>query len=291
MSKEARTFDVAQKADTEAGAQVRPFNEAGQIRDDERAAKLRSVAAGAAVSVDDTEIGFERGKGIIGDLWPGSGNDGDQRRFSSVWEADEAHVGEKFQLEAKMAFFAGESFLMFARGLVPGLGEMLIAASAAATVHDQYALAGRGQIRDDLAGLVVENEGANRDVENHVFPGVAGAIGTFAVAAAIGLEFAIVAIAEESIVIQIGFHIDAAAMASVTSGRTTARHVFLAAESHAAVAAVAGDSASRARGAHNLHDSGRFRMLGRDRENVQQLFFWLNRRERTRKESCGRPPD
>ena len=59
-------------------------------------------------------------------------------------------------------------------------------------------------------------------------------------AAAIGLEFTIVAVAEQRVVIQIGFEIDAAAVAAVPARGTAARHVFFAAEGHAAVAAVAG---------------------------------------------------
>jgi hypothetical protein len=139
-----------------------------------------------------------------------------------------------------VALFAGESVLVFARSLMPRLGEMLVAASTSATVRNQNALPGHRQIRDGLTALVVENERANGNPKNHVFAGVAGAVGAFAVATAIGLEFAIVTVAEEGVVVQIGFHIDAAAMAAVAAGRTTPRHIFLAAECAAPIAAVAG---------------------------------------------------
>src|SRR6267378_8496463 len=138
-----------------------------------------------------------------------------------------------------MALLTGESVFMFARCLVPGLGKVLIAASAAATVGDQYALAGGGEIGYGRA-LVVEHQRADGNLQDHVRAGMAGAVGAFAVAAAIGLEFAVVPVAEQRVVVWIGFEINAAAMAAVAAGGTAAGHVFFAPEGYAAVAAVAG---------------------------------------------------
>ena len=59
-------------------------------------------------------------------------------------------------------------------------------------------------------------------------------------AAAIGLEFAIVTVAKQGVVVNVGFEIDASAMPAVAAGGTASRDVFFAAESHAAVAAVPG---------------------------------------------------
>ena len=59
-------------------------------------------------------------------------------------------------------------------------------------------------------------------------------------AAAIGFEFAVVAIAKQSVVVKVGFEIDAAAIAAVAAGGAAARNVFFAAEGHAAIAAVTG---------------------------------------------------
>jgi hypothetical protein len=44
--------------------------------------------------------------------------------------------------------------------------------------------------------LIVEHQRADGNLQDHVLAGMAGAVGAFAVAAAIGLEFAIVAVAE-----------------------------------------------------------------------------------------------
>src|SRR5262249_6151996 len=136
VDEQACTFDVAQKTDAEARAFVRAFNQAWQVRDDKRAAQYPSFAARAAVGTHNAQIWFESGEGIVRDFRPRGGNDGNQRRFSSVGKTDEANVREEFQLEAQMALFAGLTFFVLARSLVPRLGEMLIAASAASTVRD-----------------------------------------------------------------------------------------------------------------------------------------------------------
>jgi hypothetical protein len=69
---------------------------------------------------------------------------------------------------------------------------------------------------------------------------MSSAIRSFAVAASVGFEFAIVAVAQERVVVWIGFEVDAAAVTAVAAGGAAARHVFLAAEGDAAVATVAG---------------------------------------------------
>src|SRR5208282_4097328 len=139
-----------------------------------------------------------------------------------------------------MALLAGKTVFVLARGLMPGLGEILVAASAAAAFCDQHALAGGGQVGDGFAGLVVEGDRAERNLQDHVPAGVTGADGAFAVPAAVGFEFAIVAVTQERVVVGIRFEVNAAAMAAVAARRSAARDVLLPAKGDATVAAVAG---------------------------------------------------
>src|SRR5258708_2754078 len=129
---------------------------------------------------------------------------------------------------------------VFARRLVPRLGEMLIAASAASTVRDENALTGCGEIGQRFAGFAVIDHGSDGDLQNHVVAGVASAIGAFAVTATVGFEFPIVAVTEKRVVVGIGFEINAAATATVAAAGSAAGNVFFAAKRDAAVAAVAG---------------------------------------------------
>src|SRR5256885_4026517 len=109
------------------------------------------------------------------------------------------------------------AFFVFARRLMPGLGEVLIAATTASAVRDETALTGRGETRQRFAGFGVIDHRADGDLQNHVVAGVAGAIRTFAVTATVSLEFAIVAVAEKRVVVGIRFEIDAAAIAAVAA--------------------------------------------------------------------------
>ena len=96
MNKEPRALDMTEEADAEAGAFVRAFDEAGEIGDDKGAAEFGAVPAGAAVGVDDAEIGLERGEGIVGDLRTRGRDYGNQCGFSGVRKTDEADIREKF---------------------------------------------------------------------------------------------------------------------------------------------------------------------------------------------------
>src|SRR5271169_4973888 len=237
MHDEAGAFDVAEKTDAEAGAKMRAFNESGQIGDDKRAAEFRAMTASATVGIDDAEIGHERGERIIGDFGACGGNYRNKCGFACVRVTHQANIGEQFEFEAKVALFTRRTVLMFARSLMPGLGKILITAAA---LRDQHTLSGHGEIGDGFTGLLVVSERADGNEQAHVRARVAGAVRAFAMPAAIRFKFAIVAVAEKRVVIGIRFEINAAAVATVASGRAAARNEFFAAKRDAAVAASAG---------------------------------------------------
>src|SRR6266849_2283840 len=152
------------------------FDEAGQISDDKGAAELRTVGARTSVRVNYTKIGLERSKGIVGNLRPCGRDDRDQRGFSGVRETDKADVGEQLEFEAKVTLPAGVAFFVFAGSLVPRLGKMLVAASATATLNDENALAGLGEVSDGFSGLFVEDKSAEGNLQDHVHARMAGAV-------------------------------------------------------------------------------------------------------------------
>src|ERR1700676_4576208 len=155
------------------------FDEAGQIGDDEGAAEFCAVAAGTAVSINDAKIWLERGEGIICDFRTRCGNYGNQRGFAGVRKTDKSNIGEQLQFKAKMPLFSGETIFVFARSLMPGLGKMLIAASAASALRDQHALSGHGQVSDGFARLFVVSERTDGNEKVHVRAGMAAAVRTF----------------------------------------------------------------------------------------------------------------
>ena len=114
-----------------------------------------------------------------------------------------------------------------------------IASSPAAAARRAKALARRSEVEKLFAGIGIVNNGSHRDLQNGIDAGTPVTLGAFAVPAALGAEFAIVAIAKKRVVIRIRFQVDVAAVAAISAGRAPARDVFFPAESHAAVAAVA----------------------------------------------------
>ncbi len=240
MRDQARALDVPQKADAQPHAGMRAFDQAGQIGDDERAPAHVPTFSRSAVGGNHAEARLERGKRIIGDFRTRRGNARNQRGFARVRKTHQTHVGQQLQFEAQVALLAGLALFGFARRLMPGLGEMLVAAPAAPALREQNALAGLGQIGKPLAGSSIGDHGADRHQQNHVRAGMAGAVRAFAVAAAVGLEFAIEAVAQQRVVVRIGFEVNAAAMAAVAARGPAARHEFFAAKRDAAVPAVAG---------------------------------------------------
>ena len=87
MDQQARAFDVTQELYAQAVAQVRSFNQAGDVGDHE---------AAIFTGVDHAQIRDQGGEGIIRDLGARCGDAGDQSRLARVGESDEADIGQEF---------------------------------------------------------------------------------------------------------------------------------------------------------------------------------------------------
>ncbi len=79
MQQRPAALDVAEKAVAEPVALMGALDEAGNVGEHEF----------ALVAAHDAEVGLERREGIVGDLWLGGGDAGDERRFADVRRADE----------------------------------------------------------------------------------------------------------------------------------------------------------------------------------------------------------
>src|SRR5207249_5797102 len=117
--------------------------------------------------------------------------------------------------------------------------EARIAASAARAADDEQALARPCEVAEELAGLALGHDGADRHAEHEVFARGAGAIVAFAVLTALGLVVTLVVVVEERGERGIGLEEHRAAGAAVAAVGTAARHELFAAEGNAAGAPVA----------------------------------------------------
>ena len=147
-------------------------------------------------------FGSKRRERIVGDFRPRRGNHRNQRGLAGIRKTHQPDIGKQFQLQPQMTFLARMALFMLARRLVPGLRKMLVAATAASAVRNQHALAGRSQVRHGLAGLLVESQRADGNLQNHVLAGMPGAVRAFAVPPAVRLEFAVVAVAQQGVVVR-----------------------------------------------------------------------------------------
>jgi hypothetical protein len=91
-----------------------------------------------------------------------------------------------------------------------------------------------------LSGFVVVQDRAHRHFQQDIHTLAAGAVGAFSVASALGFVFWIEAEVHQGVMALARLHDDVAALAAIAARGAAARDVLLPAESHAAVAAVAG---------------------------------------------------
>ena len=132
MRHQARPLDMPQESCAKSRAFVRALDQSGQVGDDERPA---DVPAGHVVGRDDAQVRFERGERVVGNLGMRRRDARDQRGLPGVREAHQADVGQQLEFQPQMALFARLAFFGLARRLVPGLGEMLVAAPAPPAVR------------------------------------------------------------------------------------------------------------------------------------------------------------
>ena len=234
VEEDAGALDVAEELGAETGAKVGALDESGHVGDDV------GLLIGLFADGDDAEVGLEGGEGVVGDFGLGGGDARDERRLAGVGVADQADVGQQLEFEAVEALFAGAAELVFARGLVDGGGEVLVATTAASALGDDDAFVGLGEVVNELAGFLVVQSGTDGDLEGDGFSIESGAVGSEAVLATLGLVLGVIAEMDEGVVALRGDHDNVAATSAVAAGRTAAGNELFAAEGHAAIAAVAG---------------------------------------------------
>ncbi len=133
---------------------------------------------------------------------------------------------------------------MFARGLVGAAGEVLVAASAAASASNHNRLVGEAEVMHQLAGCIVVEQCANRHFEGKVLTRRAGHVRSQAVASALRLVLGVEAEVNQRVVGERGRHQHVAAVASVAAGRPAPGDEFFTPEGHTAIAAVSGMNAN-----------------------------------------------
>ena len=97
VHEDARALDVPQEFVPQAGAGVGAFDQARDVGHHERAVH---------VDLHDAQVGSLRGERIVGDFGPGARHAAQERALAGVRFADQADVGDHFQLEREPPRFA-----------------------------------------------------------------------------------------------------------------------------------------------------------------------------------------
>ena len=229
MNDNVCALDVAQKSVAKPGAEMRAFNQAGNIGKDEV----------LIVKHHRSQIRLQRREGIIGDLGLGVAHDRKQGRFPGIRKTDKRHVGEQFKFKRQPAFAAGLALFRHARRLIGRGLEARVSASAASTGRRNHLLLVANQIGDQSAGFGVAHDCAWRHADDKRLGIGAGLVARTAFAASFGFEMDPLAKVVKRIEVGVGFHDHIAAASAAATRWSAASHIFLAAKRHHAVATLA----------------------------------------------------
>ena len=222
---------MAKELDAETGSLMGALDQPGDVGEDQ---------GSSAFELGHAEVGVEGGEGIRGDLGPGTGERRQQGGLAGVGETDQADVGDQLQLQVDPPLLARLPQLAEPWSLADGSGEAGVAPAAPATRGHHQALAGDGEVPDQLAALGVGDHRPRGHGQHQI-----GAVGAAPLGPATrppvgSVEVASLAIAAEAALVIGDSQHDAPAPAPVAAVRAAHGDVLLVPEADRAASAGAG---------------------------------------------------
>ena len=201
---------------------------------------VRYDEAAAIAEINDAEIRIDRCERVACDLRVRICHARKEGRLSGIREADKRDVSHHFQLKRHIELKRRLARLAVLRRLVRRRREIHISAPAASAAKDRDALCVAGEVRDDLAGVLLAHNRALRDLEDNVGAICAVAAALAALLAVLRAELISVSVVKERVHGLVDLENHAAAAASVAAVRPAVRDKLLAPEGDMAVSALAG---------------------------------------------------
>ena len=210
QTQDPRPLDVAEEPVAETLAFTRPFDQPGDVGDDE---------LGVVVDAHHPEVGFERRERVVGDLRLGRRDDTDQRALADVGEPDESNVGHQLQLEFEPALLPVLTLFGERRSATLVGEEAGVAPPAPAAGGGTPAIAVVPQLGEHFAGVQVAHHRPLRDGDDLVVPTATVHVLALAVDAAAGAAVRVVAKGQQRRDVVIGDEPHVASPAAVATVR------------------------------------------------------------------------
>ena len=229
MQQQPRALEVREELVAEPDPLARAFDQAGDVRDRELAAVRR---------LDRAEHGRERRERVVGDLRRRVREPAQQRRLAGVRQPGHRRVREQLQPQLDLGLLGGLGHLGEARRLPGRRREARVAAAAAAAAGEDDARARTGEVGDQLA---FDAERLRPDRHGDLDRGAVGAVLPRARPGSPrpALNFVLRPERRQVAQILVRDEHDVAAAAAVAAVGPALRHVLLAPEAQASVAAAA----------------------------------------------------
>ena len=194
----------------------------------------RAITTGAS---DDAKIGYERCEGVVGDLGASGGQHSDQGALARIGQADDAHLSQELQFQLEWPFLPIPALGEFLRSTV-AIAEVVGIAQTAATAerHGQPFTRIR-QIPQQNSGGEMTHLRPARHLDHEITPRGARALVRTAAPSIIRSEQSFVLEVEQGLKVAVRLQHHRSAMATISAGGSTGRHIFLASKRGDAISA------------------------------------------------------
>ena len=231
MKEQRGSLDVAQESETQACTPMGPRDDARDVCDHD----LPMVA-----HRDHSQVRNERGERVIRYFRTECRNFGDERGFSRVGVADDAHLRDQFQFQAEPPGFTLLAGIGAPGRLVGGGSEAGISPSSCPPPGGNKCFTVLGKILEKVAGFAIPNDRPQREREDEVRGTAPLLVFSFSVLASFGEVMLAVMKIKEGGKLAVGSQNYFPAFSPVAAIRSSPGNVFFAAKADATVFSVSG---------------------------------------------------
>ena len=190
------------------------------------------------IDLDHAQIGMQCRKGIIRHFRTSRRYGSNQTGFTGIWHTQQAHIRNDHQFQEQIAMLAGRAFAGLLRSTIDTAFETGVAQTVKATFCHQQCLPWLGQIADLFPGVGLVDNGTGRHGHIAIFTFTSSAIATHPILASLGTKHTAITKIDQGIYVFRGNQIDATAIPTIPTIRSSQWNIFFTTKRGYAVAAV-----------------------------------------------------